>query len=72
MSSTDKAQLQHSIRAIYGDGYNSRLYLDRFFQRSVTLNEVSRSHFIRTWYSRNPLLQEYFAKEPYAMLYEGD
>ncbi|REE67500.1 KAP family P-loop NTPase fold protein [Pantoea ananatis] len=69
---TDKAQLQHSIRAIYGDGFNSRLYLDRFFQRSVTLNEVSRSHFIRTWYSRNPLLQEYFAKEPYAMLYEGD
>lgn len=69
---TDKAQLQHSIRAIYGDGFNSQLYLERFFQRSVTLNEVSRSHFIRTWYFRNPLLQEYFTKESYAMLYEGD
>lgn len=43
---TDKDQLQHSIKAIYGAGFDSRLYLDRFFTRTVTLNNPSRSDFI--------------------------
>lgn len=49
---TDKEQLQHSIKAIYGEGFNSRLYLDRFFTRTVTLNETSRRDFI-TYRLRN-------------------
>lgn len=38
---TDRDQLQHSIRAIYRAEFDSRLYLDRFFTRTVTL-----SHYI--------------------------
>ncbi|MEB5708426.1 KAP family P-loop NTPase fold protein [Pantoea anthophila] len=43
---TDKDQLQHSIRAIYGAEFDSRLYLDRFFTRSITLSNPSRANFI--------------------------
>lgn len=43
---TDKEQLQHSIRAIYGAEFDSRLYLDRFFTRTITLTNPSRTDFI--------------------------
>lgn len=67
---TDKAQLQHSIRAIYGSGFDSRLYLDRFFNRSVTLNEVSRKSFILERYLQLTPLRHYCASEPGAILLE--
>lgn len=67
---TDKAQLQHSIRAIYGSGFDSRLYLDRFFNRSVTLNEVSRKSFILERYRQLTPLRHYCASEPGAILLE--
>ncbi|GEM_PF-5163269 len=38
---TDKEQLQHSIRAVYGAGFDSARYLDRFFHRSVVLQNDS-------------------------------
>lgn len=44
---TDKEQLEHSIRAIYGAEFDSRLYLERFFSRTVTLSNPSRIEFIR-------------------------
>lgn len=69
---TDKAQLQHSVRAIYGSGFNSRLYLDRFFHRSVTLNEVSRGRFIGEWYARAPEFSQYCDGEPEAMMLKRD
>lgn len=43
---TDKEQLQHSIKAIYGAEFNSRLYLDRFFTRTITLSNPSRDVFV--------------------------
>jgi len=43
---TDKDQLQHSIRAVYGAEFNSRLYLDRFFTRTIALTNPSRTDFI--------------------------
>lgn len=43
---TDKEQLQHSIKAIYGSGFNSSKYLDRFFNRSITLNQQPLDLFI--------------------------
>ncbi|WP_052205946.1 KAP family P-loop NTPase fold protein [Pantoea rodasii] len=43
---TDRDQLQHSIKAIYGAGFDSRLYLDRFFTRTITLSNPSRAEFI--------------------------
>ncbi|ELO1812415.1 hypothetical protein QXB70_002112 [Vibrio fluvialis] len=34
---TDTEQLQHSIRAVYGQGFDSSNYLRRFFDKSITL-----------------------------------
>ncbi|EJF30625.1 MULTISPECIES: P-loop NTPase fold protein [Enterobacteriaceae] len=44
---TDKEQLQHSIKAIYGDGFNSQRYLERFFQRTVTLRQMTLDTFLK-------------------------
>lgn len=44
---TDKEQLQHSIKAIYGDGFNSQRYLERFFQRTVTLRQLTLDTFLK-------------------------
>ncbi|MDO6706173.1 P-loop NTPase fold protein [Photobacterium sp. 1_MG-2023] len=35
--STDTEQLQHSIKAVYGEGFDSHSYLSRFFDRTVTI-----------------------------------
>ena len=35
---TDTEQLQHSIKAIYGSGFDSSVYLKRFFDREATLD----------------------------------
>lgn len=56
---TDKDQLQHSIRAIYGADFDSRLYLDRFFTRTVTLSNPSRIDFIRRKISESKVFEEF-------------
>ncbi len=35
--STDTAQLEHSIKAVYGNGFDSFEYLHRFFKQRITL-----------------------------------
>lgn len=34
---TDSNELQHSIKSIYGSGFNANNYLERFFDREITL-----------------------------------
>ncbi|WP_261857110.1 KAP family P-loop NTPase fold protein [Photobacterium sanguinicancri] len=36
---TDTEQLQHAVKAIYGDGFEARVYLGRFFNSRYTLKE---------------------------------
>lgn len=43
---TDTSQLQHSIRAVYGAGFNSEKYLERFFDKSFTLTEPELARFL--------------------------
>lgn len=45
---TDTDQLQHSIKAIYGNGFDSMSYLSRFFDNSVTLSAPDRIHYIES------------------------
>ena len=60
---TDKEQLQHSIRAVYGAGFDSARYLDRFFHRSVVLQHDSVNHQIEAMVTAsavfNPVQQEF-------------
>lgn len=44
--STDTEQLQHSIKAVYGEGFDSHSYLSRFFDRVVTLPRPSLREYI--------------------------
>ncbi|MEN4695590.1 P-loop NTPase fold protein [Pantoea agglomerans] len=60
---TDKDQLQHSIKAIYGAEFDSRLYLDRFFSRTVTLSNPSRVDFIRRKLAESKFFSDYFSDD---------
>jgi hypothetical protein len=44
---TDSQQLQHSIKAVYGSGFDSHLYLDRFFDQSVKLSVPKLDKFLK-------------------------
>ncbi|HIF9231836.1 TPA: KAP family P-loop NTPase fold protein [Photobacterium damselae] len=44
---TDSEQLQHTIKSIYGEGFDAKTYLGRFFKRRFTLNDISRFDFVR-------------------------
>jgi hypothetical protein len=44
---TDTSQLQHSIKAIYGESFNSHRYLLRFFDRQYRFRESSALEFVR-------------------------
>ncbi len=50
---TDTEQLQHSIKVIYGEGFNAPAYLRRFFKRQCTLKEVSKAVFIENYLDIN-------------------
>jgi len=58
---TDTEQLQHSIKAIYGAGFNSRKYLDRFFDKSFTLAKPELHAFINTTPSSEVLIKSIMA-----------
>ncbi|WP_154180132.1 KAP family P-loop NTPase fold protein [Vibrio furnissii] len=44
---TDTEQLQHSIRAVYGEGFDSANYLSRFFDRTATLSAPTLKQFTK-------------------------
>ncbi len=48
---TDTEQLQHAVKAVYGDDFNATLYLGRFFRRRCTLQEQARVDFISDRFS---------------------
>lgn len=58
---TDKEQLQHSIRAVYGNDFNSSKYLDRFFNRTVTLQQKSNEEFIEHKLTTSSKLNEFIS-----------
>jgi hypothetical protein len=48
---TDSEQLQHSIKAVYGSGFDANLYLSRFFDLSVTLPSPVLEEYIKVNFS---------------------
>ncbi|WP_221075093.1 KAP family P-loop NTPase fold protein [Agarivorans aestuarii] len=43
---TDTEQLQHAVKAVYGNDFDANVYLGRFFKRRCTLKEQPRLAFI--------------------------
>ncbi|HHQ6551509.1 TPA: KAP family P-loop NTPase fold protein [Serratia fonticola] len=56
---TDKGQLQHSIKAVYGVGFDSYRYLDRFFDRSITLRQENLMMYILHKMAGSDILNDY-------------
>ncbi|EGA63911.1 KAP family P-loop NTPase fold protein [Vibrio brasiliensis] len=44
---TDTEQLQHAVKAVYGEGFDAQTYLGRFFRRRYSLTELSRYEFVQ-------------------------
>jgi len=43
---TDTGQLEHSIKAVYGQGFDSKSYLKRFFDRKILLKNPDFSEYL--------------------------
>ncbi|WP_438463711.1 KAP family P-loop NTPase fold protein [Marinomonas sp. PE14-40] len=46
--STDTAQLEHSIKAVYGEGFDAREYLSRFFEQRLLLPTPDHFTFLKS------------------------
>lgn len=63
---TDTEQLQHAVKAVYGEGFDAQTYLGRFFRRRYSLTELSRYEFVsriaESQVTYNPLWKEYIPR----------
>ncbi|WP_188407569.1 KAP family P-loop NTPase fold protein [Agarivorans gilvus] len=61
---TDTEQLQHAVKAVYGNDFDANVYLGRFFKRRCTLKEQPRLEFISNHldYLTNAQTDEFFPK----------
>ncbi|KRW64080.1 hypothetical protein AO724_00055 [Aeromonas allosaccharophila] len=50
---TDTEQLQHAIKVIYGEGFDAKAYLRRFFKRRFHLKQMSIEKFMKPILSNN-------------------
>ena len=59
---TDTEQLQHAVKVIYGDGFDARVYLTRFFNSRYTLKQASFESLFEVHCDVEKLDGEYFLK----------
>ncbi|MGS0676559.1 KAP family P-loop NTPase fold protein [Shewanella sp. 125m-1] len=57
---TDTEQLQHAVKAIYGEGFNARNYLSRFFNSRFTLRQPDIKSLLAVHCDCSKLSGEYF------------
>jgi len=63
--STDSDQLSHSIKAVYGNEFDARKYLRKFFDRTYVFPSVNRKYFIdHIFASRGLELDQIFWNAP--------
>lgn len=66
---TDTEQLQHAVKAVYGEKFDAQTYLGRFFRRRYSLSEATRFQFVDqlidqniemkgSWTRNTPSIQE--------------
>lgn len=61
---TDTQQLQHSIKAIYGQGFDSKRYLLRFFDRSYVFEKPDVREFVANLFNIYAIDTELFSSPP--------
>jgi hypothetical protein len=56
---TDTEQLQHAVKAIYGEGFDAKMYLGRFFNSRYSLKAPNLESFLEVHSDANKLSGEY-------------
>jgi hypothetical protein len=69
---TDTEQLQHAVKAIYGEGFNARLYLGRFFNSRFSLKAPDLKSFLEVHTDISKLSGEYLANAGIQILPPND
>lgn len=57
---TDTEQLQHAVKAIYGEGFDARTYLARFFDSRFSLKSPNFDNLLEVHCQKEKLSKEYF------------
>lgn len=65
---TDTEQLQHAVKAIYGEGFDARLYLGRFFNSRFSLKAPDLKDFLEVHVDHHKLSGEYLKKAGISIL----
>ncbi|WP_207462059.1 P-loop NTPase fold protein [Azospirillum sp. SYSU D00513] len=61
---TNTSQLRHAICAVYGSGFDSDRYLNRFFDRSYVFEEPPISRFVEYLYAKFEIAQDSLSLPP--------
>jgi hypothetical protein len=67
---TDSQQLQHSIKAVYGNDFDSKRYLFRFFDRTFTFEKPETRSFVEARLIDQPVDQHKISLPPDCLLPE--
>lgn len=57
---TDTEQLQHAVKAIYGEGFDAKIYLGRFFNSRYSLKAPNLENFLEVHSDTSKLSGDYF------------
>ncbi|TYK65165.1 KAP family P-loop NTPase fold protein [Colwellia echini] len=57
---TDTEQLQHAVKAIYGEGFDARTYLARFFDSRFSLKSPNFNNLLEVHCQKQKLSKEHF------------
>ncbi|MFA0614488.1 P-loop NTPase fold protein [Vibrio splendidus] len=57
---TDTDQLQHAVKAVYGEGFNAKIYLGRFFNSRYSLKSPNLENFLEVHCDYSKLSGTYF------------
>lgn len=60
---TDTEQLQHAVKAIYGEGFNAQLYLGRFFNSRFSLKAPDLKSFLEVHVDHTKLSGDFLDKK---------
>lgn len=56
---TDTEQLQHAVKAVYGEGFNANMYLGRFFNSRYSLKSPNLENFLEVHSDASKLSGDY-------------
>jgi len=59
---TDTEQLQHAVKAVYGEGFDAKIYLGRFFNSRYSLKSPNLENFLDVHSDASKLSEEYLKR----------